>query len=460
MFAIDKMLKWSAVFAFGVMLCMAFVFFQERICFADAAGTAINLIGTKCFSIQLDRYGAFITQVLPLIAIYCHASLKTICQLYSVNFVLFHAAVFAIIYYWKQYQLALIWLCYLVLMMSDSFFYVHNEIYTAHAYVLLGFAFYQKDSDYQTGFSYKGYIPLGLFCLGLFCHLSVICTIVFGLVFLFVLEGKKNKGYGFIVWLLLLCICICMKFIFLQSNWYDSEKLESFGRWHLLTELFTLKSTVMFLHALYTTHLFFSVFTIFVLAFLIRFKQWIHVALMLGACVLYFVLTSILFSNAALMFYMQSEWLTYSIFIAFPFAYIVLARLDKLAYLIPVIVLQCVVHIYLVYPNYSRALRWKKKQLTYMKENQLAKMLILPSTIEKDKVISTWAMGYESILLSSLKGKEHTRTFYSSPYIVEADTNSQSFNRIAIGGNTFADTILDKSYFDLPKAVYVIKKDE
>jgi hypothetical protein len=33
-------------------------------------------------------------------------------------------------------------------------------------------------------------------------------------------------------------------------------------------------------------------------------------------------------------------------------------------------------------------------------------------------------------------------------------------NRIAIGGNTFVDTILDKSYFDLPKAVYVIKNGE
>ena len=54
-----------ALAALLVLLTGAFVFYKERVLFADTAYILFNILNYHSFSIQEHRYGSFITQLVP-----------------------------------------------------------------------------------------------------------------------------------------------------------------------------------------------------------------------------------------------------------------------------------------------------------------------------------------------------------------------------------------------------------
>jgi len=60
--------------AMGALFVLAILFYKERVLFADAAFIAFHIINDKKLAIQENRYGSFITQVVPLFGqkLHCH----------------------------------------------------------------------------------------------------------------------------------------------------------------------------------------------------------------------------------------------------------------------------------------------------------------------------------------------------------------------------------------------------
>src|SRR6185436_11625598 len=89
---------------------------------------------------QEYRFGSFITQIFPLLGSKLHLPLSWIVVLYSASFNLFYLAVAAILVLKiKEYALAILMSFYYVLFVSDSYFWISNEVHQGIAWMFLFF---------------------------------------------------------------------------------------------------------------------------------------------------------------------------------------------------------------------------------------------------------------------------------------------------------------------------------
>ena len=129
-----------ALAALAILLTGAIVFFKERVLFADAAYILFNILNYHSFAIQEHRYGSFITQVVPFLGQKLHLPVKFLIIGYGVSFNLFYFTVAAVLVYrYRQYRLAILMAFYYFLLVSQSYFWINNEIQQAVAWMFLLF---------------------------------------------------------------------------------------------------------------------------------------------------------------------------------------------------------------------------------------------------------------------------------------------------------------------------------
>ena len=108
--------KYAAKIALLVLALLAIgaaVFYKLRMSFLDAPYIAFNIINTDALHIQEHRYGAFITQAVPLLAARMGLSVKAILVGYSLSFTLFYLLVaLLLVYKFKEYGMAVLMACY------------------------------------------------------------------------------------------------------------------------------------------------------------------------------------------------------------------------------------------------------------------------------------------------------------------------------------------------------------
>lgn len=149
--------------AIGVLIILgllAIYSYQERMLFLDPCWIVFNIINTKTYCIAEHRYGAFITQSFPLIGMYLRLSLKAILILYSASFYIFYlGAAIVMGQVWKQKWAAVLLAIYLVLFVSDGYYWPNNEVHQGIAWMLLFFALYVHKSNKEQ-FSWGNHFAL------------------------------------------------------------------------------------------------------------------------------------------------------------------------------------------------------------------------------------------------------------------------------------------------------------
>jgi len=225
----DECVKTGAkisLFVFGILLLGSLIFWKERMLFIDDAFIAFDLIRTKNFSIPLSRYGAGVSQLLPLLALKLHASVKTILILYSLSFNLFFLAAAYILYRLRQFSLVVLLALYFTIYVSDTFYWTNNENRQGITWLFLDFGIlmylYGKYSK-----QLKKFIPLSLLffipltALSVYTHPLIMIVFIFMWGF-FILKKEPFFMSGIAVFYGLIGIAICMiKYIASTKNGYD-----------------------------------------------------------------------------------------------------------------------------------------------------------------------------------------------------------------------------------------------
>ena len=135
-----KKISVVALCAMVTLLAGAIIFYKERVFFADTSFYIFTVVNSRGFCIQYNRYGAFITQLLPMLGQKLHLPLKILLMSYVVSFNLFFLTVaMLLVYKFKQYGLAILMSLYYFLFVSASFFWVNDEIHEAIAFMFLFF---------------------------------------------------------------------------------------------------------------------------------------------------------------------------------------------------------------------------------------------------------------------------------------------------------------------------------
>jgi hypothetical protein len=404
-----------ALLAMAMLLLGAVVFWKERMLFSDASYISSQIINTQKLQIQQWRYGAFITQLFPLLASKMHLSLQALLVWYSASFNIFYLSVAGLlVFYFKEYRLAILMGFYYTLMSSESFYWCNNEVYQGIAWMFLFYASFLK-------WGRREQKPIAIMIwwlllagVALITHPLVIIPFVYLYIFLWVYREDWPFSNKQSFWLGAMLGCLVIGKIILSKRFssYDTGMIPYMRDIDPVKALTSDMAGDILQQAL-VNYWFVPILLVWGLASAIKEKRYVLVALSGGGSFLYFLLICITFKNYEA-FYTESELMPMIIIAATPFIYI---SLPKLKYSMGIALLAVIFLIRIGYIGYSsqifaNRLAVLESILTKMEQQGINKLVLVKQGEEIDpRLILDWGTPVESLHLSALKGDKPQRSF-------------------------------------------------
>ena len=402
---------------FVILLIGSIYFSLERVLYSDASYILFRIINTGELQIQLNRYGSFVTQGFPLVASKLHLPLSWIVLIYSSSFNLFYLAVAALLVLkLKEYSLAILMGLYFTLFVSDTYYWVIDEIHQAISWMFLFLGltlyFFRNNS--------KRYISIPVLSilafLSIYTHPLVLFPLSFLWVFFSLEHGKKFFSDPTIITLglIILLIYACKFLVNAGRQDYDHSKLNavrhiSFNKsLHALGSPFAKQLLKNFLFVYWTTPL------VIVIGFYLVFKQkkYNALSLVLFFTLIYFIAICITY-NEFIRFSIESQVMPLSIILATPFVYYALPVLKQNLglFVIIIIFLIRIVSIANASSKFVERKNWIYSTLKEMKEKNITKASIDRNDVDIPYYLSDWSTPQESIIASALKKDKPQLTF-------------------------------------------------
>ena len=155
-------------------------FWQERTLILDAAFQSYLFISTGHPAIMVERFGAGLTHLLPLLGVYLGLKLKYVLILYSLSIVLFHYILLLINQLaLKNNAISVAIVLFNLFLIGDSFFWMQNELLQGMSLMFLMWSFFIKKQDIHI-FSWMDYIVgFGLIATVMYYHPLIIFPLSF-----------------------------------------------------------------------------------------------------------------------------------------------------------------------------------------------------------------------------------------------------------------------------------------
>ena len=442
-----------------VLLIGAFVFYKTRI-FSDAAFISFYIINSGNLQIQCERFGSFITQMIPAIATRLHLPLKAILLAYTVSFNVFFLGTALFIYYrLKDYALVILMGCYYCLFVSDTYFWTNNELHQGMSwmFLLFGFLKYYGMKEAQTG--RRLYTTLSCITVIIFGFLAIFShpVIIFPLVFLWVFYYLDKSAAPFnkrasLIYLLILLVIFGFRYFFSTTNTYDGNFAAHLKQTTIRDVIHAVTNETAQYFGNSITHKNWLLPVIFItsVAYLILKRKYLLLAWVLLVNIGFFVLLCLTFTDRV-EFYLESEFQPYGIFCATVFVYYVLPSMKgtTMVLILAAIFAIRVGVIFAASKKFVARSNRIEEVLTYMKRQQLTKMVLLKqdNRFEKD-MISTWGLAYETLMHSRLNGDSVNLTFlYIDQKTIDKQPLPDSLKNLRTNFRFYYKQQLNKRYF-------------
>lgn len=416
---LPKSITYAVLSVFGLLLLGAIFFYKQRMFFVDPCFVAFEIINTHQLVITEHRYGAFITQIVPLISSLLHLPLSLILLLYSASFYLFFISVcLLLVFKFKQYSLALLMIFYFTLFVSDVYFWPNNEVHQGIAWMFLFFGLQFNNVSLRRSFFFHA-VSVSVAFLAIFSHFIVMLPMTF-LWILFAIDTdrvKSNKN-PFIFYSGILLIMMTIKFILGSQGWYDGEKLKGVTNLSVSSVLSAFSSGHLESFAKLVLKNYWITLLILLggIWSLFRYKKLQVLILTLAFLLAYLVLLGITFPEGfgrEFLFYMESQWMGMAIILAAPFVFYFLPQLKEreMLGLVTGILLVRLIYIGLSFPIFNERLSTLQNHVDIVKSSGSHKVIIENTPELQQKYLMTWGLPVESLMLSALKDKDDPVTF-------------------------------------------------
>ncbi|MCB0653702.1 MAG: hypothetical protein KDC85_20660 [Saprospiraceae bacterium] len=403
--------RWPARTGFVTMvllLLLSVVFYKERTLFADIAYQTFLMIQEGGLQVQVFRFGSAIVHVLPYLAIQAGFPLEVVLILYSISFTLLYLCLYLLIVKWfKNDYMGLVLVFLFTLTVLDGFYWATSEFQQGLAFTLFFYAFLLRFPTLK-----KGWQKLFVFFLIptlVFYHPLIFVPFFF--LFLFFLltqpDFRRKEMYvtaGFFI------LVMVLKHLF-AGNWYDSGKFEQFTKG--LTDYFpnylSMPVNRKFLVNSLKYWYFFPIFLFVVEAWYLRRKNWVSAGFVLLSCLGYLALVHIGSPHATYRFYIEVSYMPLTIFVMTPFVFEILPKV-KLNRIVTFLIIIFGFRLFAIFMNhkpYTERLEWISQKIGEEQEKEGGQLFVMQNSPEiEDKMIISWGISYESILLSAMEGKE------------------------------------------------------
>ncbi len=415
-----------AVTALGILLLGAVVFYKERIFFIDAPHIFFRVLNNHSLVLEMDRYGSFVTQMIPLIGSWFHVPFKLMLIAYSVSFNLFYFVVSVVLVYrYKQYALAILMALYYTLFVSDTYFWTNNEVHQGTAWLFLFFAIALDMAKRNVRLWVQAPVFAGLCFLAVFTHPLIMVSGLFLWVY-FLLEQKEwhyNK-WQTILYTFIFGAIIYYRYTQSAHHGYDGAKMENvlhIKSWKDVVGSFNTPMLYSFLKDCVTNY--WSAMLLFVagMAVLLRQKKYLLAVYVTVSIMAFIILMSHAFMGAYdrhLLFYMESEWMTLSLIIALPFVFYVLPLLKakQAQWLLIVVFLIRLSYIGIAAPLFHKRVVFIQETINGMNRKGLDKIILVQKDSRMDdQLLMSWGLPAETMLASRLNGETPQRTLILIP---------------------------------------------
>lgn len=216
-----KATLFIGVFTFSILLVLSILFYLERTVFLDISYHLFSILKDDDFAIQNNRFGAFFTQLFPLIGSKLGFSLQTIAVLYSMSFVILPLLTFLLTHlYFKNTKVSVAYLLFTIVMTTHTFYWIQSELPQAIAFLFILIALLDRavlEKTLSNKFVFLSSVLLFLVC---FTHPLILIIFTFVLCYYFVSHpGQKSVVASFG---LTFFSFYAVKYFFFKTS-YDSQ---------------------------------------------------------------------------------------------------------------------------------------------------------------------------------------------------------------------------------------------
>lgn len=439
------------------LLVLAAVFFRERALFTDMAFQTVLMSTEGDFQIMVNRFGVVLVQALPLLAIKMGLPLQVVSLLYSISFPLLFLAVYALIVYrLKQEELGLTLVTLFTLMVFDAFYWPSSEQQQGLAFLLLFFAFAQKDLHFKS----IGALLVALIAVPVLAYYHPLIFIPFYFLWAFFLlrdpEARKGRflalgGY--------MAIVLVFKSLF-SGNWYDDDKFRIFkdNLSALFPDYFSMASHGQFAQWCLAHWYFLPLLWVAVSGFYLVRKQWKPLLLMWVFGIGHLMLLHIASPEHPYRFYAEVNYLPLTLYAALPFWYDIAPTIRPKQWLTAGFALFLILRIAAIglhhRPWTQRLERLESILAEGRQSTGSSRHLLHETPALRDSLFITWSAPYETLLLSAMQHPDSAQTLLirSDFGKYEKEINEPGWLLSDFGAKP--DSTLNQRYFRLPEGRY------
>ena len=453
----EKRLYFFGLIGFVGLLCLATVFYQERIIFSDAAFYLFNIVKDGQFAIFHSRFIAVLTEIFPLTAVKLGIPLQQVMLVYSVGFVIYYLIAYLVSgLVFKNYGFALVILLINTLFITDTFYWMLSEL--PQGMVLMCVMF----SVLNTPRFGKLTPGSGLICLLfmpviVYSHPLILFPFFFALIFLFLHQGLFiSRSILYFLAGLFVAIYI-IKGVF-SSDQYDSTAAQGLRNFvTLFPDYFTQYSFRNFLENWLEKYYWMPI-TIGTVSFVyINKRSWLKLALVLFSFAGFAFLINVSYpSERTDDFYFENLYTPLGFILGLPLVFDVLFTLERRSVsfvILGLILTTCLIRIPVMKTKYVARLDWLK---SYMSQHVNEKLIVSRALIPMDTVMMEWGTPYEVWLLSTpVYGKTASIVITENPNSLHWAT--QSGNHALFTWGFFPYKEFPARYFSFPDTTSLYK---
>lgn len=445
------------------MFILAWNLFQERIGYWDTASYMLEIMKKDDFAIVHGRYGAALSQFIPLILFKLNAPLKAIMIGYSLNFILLYAVCFWFCLSICRHRHAAYAICFfMVLSLKFTYFWPVSELFQSLVMAISFWAWW--DSPVPRARRVQLFIGLVLFLLAFVTHAVSATLLAFFLAYGFLNQvpgHAQNRWYDAALLLATIPLAMLLK----ETDHYESTKmLPVLQVFDYLPEILEMGGGQIYLDVLRKDyHLLALAFFIVPIGLILQ-QKWLKLLLVLSFSLGYALILVMAYPFCDTQVLVENLLLPFSCCLMVVFCHEILFSLDRFYF--PQFVLGLALFLFMV--RISPLKGWfKDKELHFqtiansIQDSPQRKLVFSEKNYPMDISMFSWATFAESLLFSGLQDPDNCFTVFV--------TWEYRFPELLSHPNG-PDLILDypwapfayqrnlpKRYFNLPQQTYAIQ---
>lgn len=393
--------KWGR-FAYLILLLFAILFYKERSAYGDSAYHIFHIIKDDKFAIQNYRFGAFFTQLGPLLTSKLGLSLNVVMLSYSSIFILYYYICYVVCGgILKNYKWALVLLVSQLLFVTDTFYSMQSELPQGLAMMMVLFSCV---SSYDLNI--KQIVPLLVIVVitvtVAFFHPLLVMPFLFIVLFLMLDKYAVRDLKLLISTATLFMITVLVKKYCYSTDYDTNTTWNAITAFKSMGNFWELPSHNRFIKYCIDNYYWipFS-FAITVVTYLIQ-RKWLKLPLYITSVLGYISLINICYHNVTPTdVYMENLYLSLALILAVPLLFDVLPSVQKPGFVASAVLLVVVlglVRIYNAHHTYTDRQNWQRK---FMKDNPHPKLAVSTTRVPMHILQFFWATPYEFWLLST-----------------------------------------------------------